>query len=423
MKQSRGAAGTRDCVQVSLDGVPQGIGTLYPNHGGHHGTHAFAYAPSWLENPEFFNLDPNLLRCEGEQYQPPSLPIFGMLRDAIPDRWGRRLLERAEAVAASIEHRPIRSLDEADYLLAVEDATRIGALRFYRDEGSFLQESTFPIPTLKDLRGLADICLSIEASDSEQDVAYPSRLARLTSASAALGGARPKASYLDTSTFVKGATQLWIAKFPAVNDDYDVGACEFLLNQLARKAKIFVPDAKLLQLGGQHSTFCVERFDRLENYRYMYASAMTCLGRQDGDDEVSYLDIAEFITRFVDKEMVRCQLEQLFRRVLFNVLVGNRDDHLRNHGFLRKELGWRLSPTFDINPNPTRKTHAIKIDDISAEPDVARVLATAAAYQLTREKAAAILDEVASVISVWREEALRLRISRRGIQMMQEAFA
>lgn len=155
----------------------------------------------------------------------------------------------------------------------------------------------------------------------------------------------------------------------------------------------------------------------------MYASAMTCLERQDGDDEVSYLDIAELITRFVDKEMVRCHLEQLFRRVVFNVLTGNRDDHLRNHGFLRKELGWRLSPAFDMNPNPTRKTHAIRIDDISAEPDVDAVMATAEAYQLNRKEAAAILDDVVSVISTWREEALRLRISRREIQMMEDAFA
>lgn len=422
MKQSRSDEGIRDCVQVTLDGFQQVIGTFYPSYNGHVGTHAFGYAPTWLENPNFFNLDPQLQPCEGEQFASTSMPMFGALADATPNRWGRMLLDRWEAVSAGMEKRPIRTLDDAAYLLAVEDATRVGALRFYRDEGVFLKGSTFPIFSLKDLRSLADMCLSIDTPASEQHREYASRLARLVSASAALGGARPKASYLDTSTFVKGATQPWIAKFPAANDDYDVEAWEFLLNQLARKAKIFVPDAKLLRLGGPYSTFCVERFDRLENYRYMYASAMTCLERQDGDDEVSYLDIAELITRFVDKEMVRCQLEQLFRRVVFNVLTGNRDDHLRNHGFLRKELGWKLSPAFDMNPNPTRKSHAIRIDDISAEPDVETVMATSDVYQLARTKAPAILDEVASVVSTWRHEAIRLRISRREIHMMEDAF-
>lgn len=426
MNQSRNSIdGMRNTVQVYLDELtkPQLIGTLYPDYNGNHGTHALAYAPTWLENPDFFDLDPHLQRWEGEQFMPPSMPMFGALADASPNRWGRMLLDRWEAVSADLEKRPIRKLDEAAYLLAVEDATRMGALRFCRDEGSFLRESKFPIPTLKDLRSLADMCLCIDTSASEQHPEHAPRLARLVSASAALGGARPKASYLDTSTFVKGATQLWIAKFPAMNDDYDVGAWEFLLNQLARDAGILVPEAKLLRLGGQHSTFCVERFDRHKTHRIMYASAMTCLGRQDGDDEASYLDIAEFITAHASKKMARDQLEQLFRRVVFNALTGNRDDHLRNHGFLRGQSGWELSQAFDVNPNPTRKAHAIRLDEISAEPDIDAVMATAEVYQLTRGNATAILDEVASVLSTWCDEALRLRISRKEIKMMQEAFA
>lgn len=423
MKQSRGTAGTRDCIQIFLDGTPRVIGTFYPNHGGHHGTHAFAYAPSWLDSPDFFDLDPHLQPWEGEQYQPLSLPIFGMLRDAMPDRWGRGLFDRWEAVAAGIEHRPIRKLDEVDYLLAVKDATRIGALRFCRTEGSFLKESTFPIHTLKELRSLADICLSIDATVSERHPEYSSRLAQLVSASAALGGARPKASYLDISTSNKGATQLWIAKFPAINDDYDVGAWEFLLNQLARKAGILVPDAKLIRLGGPHSTFCLERFDRQGISRNMYASAMTWLQRRDGDDDASYLDIAEFITTHSLKEMVSGQLEQLFRRLIFNILTGNRDDHLRNHGFVHERLGWRLSPAFDMNPSTSRKTHAIKIDDTSAVPDIDRVLSTSEVYRLSRNEATALLNEVASVVSNWRDEALRLRISRREIQLMEETIS
>lgn len=402
-------------MQVHLHGIPQVIGTFYPNFDGHHGTHAFAYCPTWLENPDFFDLDPHLQRWEGEQFMPPSMPMFGALADATPNRWGRMLLDCWEAVSADLEKRMPRKLDDAAFLLAVEDATRMGALRFSRCEGSFLKESTFPVPSLKDLRSLADICLSIETQASEYHPEYAPRLTRLVSASAALGGARPKASYLDNN-------QLWIAKLPSLNDDYDVGAWEYLLNQLARNAGILVPEAKLLRLEGQHSTFCVERFDRLGTSRKMYASAMTWLQRQDGDDEVSYLDVAEFIKAHASKKMVRGQLEQLFRRVVFNVLTGNRDDHLRNHGFLRGQSGWELSQAFDVNPNPTRKAHAIRLDEISAEPDIDAVMATAEFYQLTRGNSTAILDEIASVVSTWREEAHKLRISRREIQMMVDAF-
>lgn len=413
MKQVRGIESTRDSLQVHLDGVSGVIGTFYPSLGGHHG-HAFAYSSAWLEHPEFFNLDPHLLPCEGEQYQPSSLPIFGMLRDAIPDRWGRRLLDRWEAVTADSEKRPIRTLDEADYLLSVEDATRIGALRFSRTEGSFQKESYLPIPTLKTLPGLADISLKIDSPGIEQHPEYSSQLARLVSAAASLGGARPKASYLDNN-------QLWIAKFPSLSDEYDVGVWEYLLSQLARNAGIHVPESKLLRLGGQHSTFCVKRFDRHQTHRIMYASAMTCLGRRDGD-EASYLDIAQFIRAHASKEMVGDQLEQLFRRVIFNVLVGNRDDHLRNHGFLRVQSGWKLSQAFDVNPSSGRKEHAIRLDEISAEPDIDAVMATTEVYQISRSSSTAILDEVASTVSTWREMALRLRVSRREIQMMEGAF-
>lgn len=408
----------RDSIQVILGGAygPQQVGTFYPSYRGYHEAHAFAYSEDWLENPDFFDLDPYLEPHEGEQFTPPSQPMFGALRDTMPDRWGRMLLDRMESLNAAAEQRPIRTLKEVAYLLAVEDATRLGALRFSRDDGSFLKESAFPIPTYKDLRELAGICLSIDTPNSELEPGYASRLTRLVSASASLGGARPKA------TWIAANGELWIAKFPAINDDHDVGSWEFLLNQLAWKAKINVLGARLLRLGGPYSTFCVARFDRLASDRLMYASAMTCLEQQDGNDDVSYLDIAELISRLVHRKMVKIQLAQLFRRVVFNVLTGNRDDHLRNHGFLLSELGWELSPAFDMNPNPTRRNHVLRIDDKSAEPDLETVMATAEVYQLSRAEASAILDEVTAATSRWREEALRLRISRREIQMMEDAF-
>jgi len=415
MKQLSINKGKRDGVKVYLDGILQEIGTFYPNYNGHIGTHAFAYSTAWLENPNFFNLEPELQPWEGEQFTSTSMPMFGAFADATPNRWGRMLLDRLEAVSAGLEERTTRTLDDAAYLLAAEDATRMGALRFSRGDGLFLNENAFPIPTLKDLRTLAEMFFSIDSPRSEQHREYASRLSRLVSAGASLGGARPKVNYLE-------AHQLWIAKLPAMTDDYDVGVWEFLLNQLANKSGIHVPTAKLLRLGGPYSTYCVERFDRQETGRKMYASAMTWLQRQDGDAKVSYLDIANFITTNVPKEMVPSQLEQLFRRVVFNTLTGNRDDHLRNHGFLLGKRGWELSPAFDMNPNPTRNAHAIKLDESSAEPDIDAVMATAEGYQLTPGKATAVLDEVASVVSTWREVALKLRISRREVQIMGDGF-
>jgi len=326
------------------------------------------------------------------------------------------LLDRMEALIAATEQRPIRTLKEVAYLLAVEDATRMGALRFSRDDGSFLKESAFPIPTYKDLGELAGIYLSIDTPNSEQEPEYASRLTRLVSAAASLGGARPKA------TCIAGNGELWIAKFPAINDDYDVGGWEFLLNQLASEAGIRVPKAAMEKLGGPHSTFCVVRFDRGCHHRLSYSSAMARLGGQDGDEAASYLDIADYIATHVSEERVQDELEQLYRRMVFNVLTGNRDDHLRNHGFLRGGAGWLLSPAFDMNPNPTRRNHALRIDDKSSEPDLETVMATAEVYQLSRAKAGAILDEVSTVVSTWRDEALRLRFPRKEIQMMKDAF-
>lgn len=418
MKQSRSDEDIRDRVHVYLDGItkPQVIGTFYPNYNGHHGTHAFAYAPTWLENPVFFDLDPHLQPWQGEQFTRPSMSMFGAFGDAIPDRWGRMLLDRWEAVSAGLEKRPINMLDDAAYLLAVEDSTRVGALRFCRDEGSFLKESTLPIPSLKDLRSLADICLSIDTPESEQHPDNESRLAQLISASASLGGARPKASFQDSSG------QLWIAKFPAREDDYDVGAWEYLLNRLAARAGIRVPPATLERLGGQYSTFCSKRFDRTSIGRRMYSSAMTLLVHQDGDEDASYLEMAEFIVDHVKPSDTGSELEQLFRRVIFNVLVGNRDDHLRNHGFIRGQEGWNLSPAFDINPNPARAAHAISLDGSSYFPDVKTVLETAELYGLKRHNASAILDDMAAAVSTWRDEAKKLGISRQEVQLMAPVF-
>ena len=154
----------------------------------------------------------------------------------------------------------------------------------------------------------------------------------------------------------------------------------------------------------------------------MYASAMTLLERRDGDNGASYLDLAEFISDHGAQGHIDADLEQLFRRVLFNILVGNRDDHLRNHGFIREPSGWRLSPAFDINPNTAKQTHALAIDSHNAEPDVDIAMETASLYRLHSATARAALAEVHEVIADWRTEARKLQLSGVGIQRMESVI-
>lgn len=184
---------------------------------------------------------------------------------------------------------------------------------------------------------------------------------------------------------------------------------EFVTRQLAERCGIRVPAAQAARFDNDYSTYCVQRFDRSAGgngpTRRMYTSAMTLLERRDGQAAASYLDLAQAIEDFGARHHVGEDLHQLFRRVLFNVLVGNRDDHLRNHGFVRDTTGWRLSPAFDVNPHASKHEHALTLDGRSAEPDVNRVMATAELYRLTKAQAGEMLSEVRRALADWKQVA------------------
>jgi serine/threonine-protein kinase HipA len=263
------------------------------------------------------------------------------------------------------------------------------------------------------LRGLAASCRRVEAPGIAKLPEYERWLAMLVAPGSSLGGARPKANFreLDHS--------LWIAKFPARDDRYDVGAWEYVVQVLARRAGIWVPAAKLEALGNDYRTYCAQRFDREGDGRRMYASAMTLLERRDGQDGASYLDLAEFISDHGARGHIDADLEQLFRRVLFNVLVGNRDDHLRNHGFIREPSGWRLSRAFDVNPSLAKAEHALTLDGRNATPSVEAAMATAELYRLTATQAQAVLAQVHKALADWRSEAERNSLARSEVQRME----
>jgi serine/threonine-protein kinase HipA len=342
-----------------------------------------------------------------------DVPAFGVFMDSAPDRWGRVLMERREAAVAEREGRPVRTLREVDFLLGMHDEARMRALRFKSSDGTFVYHGASAAPPVTSLRELAAICRKVEEPGVEKLPEYERWLAMLVAPGSSLGGARPKANFreLDHS--------LWIAKFPTKDDRYDVGAWEYVVQVLARRAGIWVPAAKLEALNNDYRTYCAQRFDREGSGRRMYASAMTLLERRDGQDGGSYLDLAEFISDRGARNHIDEDLAQLFRRVLFNVLVGNRDDHLRNHGFIREASGWRLSRAFDVNPSLAKAEHALTLDGRNAIPSVEAAMATAELYRLTTARAQAVLAQVREALADWRSEAERDGLARSEVQRME----
>jgi serine/threonine-protein kinase HipA len=409
---------TRQVYEVHLDapelGAPARVGALtwdaaYPDRAA-----TFEYDQTWLRGTRALILDPRLALYGGAQNPATDPPAFGIFRDCAPDRWGRMLLERREAAMATREQRPMRAFQDVDFLLGVHDHLRMGGLRFCRTGGPFLADSVFTAPPLAQLRELANLSARVDEPGAERLPDYETWLAMLIAAGAALGGSRPKANFMDDGE------RLWIAKFPAREDTYDVGAWEYLVHGLARNAGITLPDFRLDKLSERYSTFCASRFDRVAGGgRRMYASAMTLLERQERPAGASYLDLVEYLSDHGARGHIAEDLAQLFRRVVFNILVGNRDDHLRNHGFIREPSGWRLSPAFDMNPSPAKQAHALAIDSHDARPRVETALETCELYRLSTAQAKSITADVRTAISTWRMDAERLNLPAVDVRLME----
>jgi serine/threonine-protein kinase HipA len=271
-------------------------------------------------------------------------------------------------------------------------------------------------PPVASLRELEAASLALEAPDADEQPEFRQWLTALLAPGSSLGGARPKANF----TAPDGT--LWIAKFPSREDRRDIGAWEMVVHQLAKSAGLNVPDTQLLSLGSRHRTFASRRFDRLANgRRRFFVSAMTLLNRQDGEN-ASYLDLAEFLRTRGSPAHKKADLRELWTRIVFNILVSNRDDHLRNHGFILAADGWRLAPAYDLNPNVERSHHQLAIDSSDPTPDVALVLTTAAFYGLTVAQAGKILRRVQDAVGQWRTIATNHRLPRAEIELVAQAF-
>lgn len=411
----------QDAVEVHLDaaelGPPRRIGVLARRQARGHAALSFAYDAAWLEDGLAFALDPALALYAGEQYAPQGAPQFGIFLDSAPDRWGRLLMERREALQAKRERRAARTLDDWDFLLGVHDHARAGALRFRRAPGeAFLDASELPAPPVARLGELEQAARGLQAPGAERRSDYAKWLAALLAPGSSLGGARPKASFTDADG------SLWLAKFPAREDRRDMGAWEYLLHRLARDAGVEVPASRLLEAAGARRTFCAQRFDRAAGGRRMIASALTLLGKRDGE-AASYLELAQLVQDQGAPGAIEADLAQLFRRAAFNVMAGNRDDHLRNHAFLRTRGGWRLAPAFDMNPDPAKEEHALALDERQAAADLALLEATAPYYRLAPKRARGILQELRAAVSGWRRRARALGIPASEIALVAPAFA
>ncbi|TFG67295.1 MAG: type II toxin-antitoxin system HipA family toxin [Thermomicrobiales bacterium] len=411
------SVGIPDTVTVEIDAAEFGghlaIGALTRNQATGGSIIGFAYADAWLDRPDRFALDPLHGLYPGDQW-PRDGQVDRIFTDSSTDRWGRTLMDRQEVVLARKAGRPRHRLDEWDYLLGVSDVARMGALRFRTEEGLYLDESS-GVPPMAGLPELAAAAKSIEQPDRDASKEAHA-LAILLAPGSSLGGARPKASFRDDHG------SLWMAKFPSRTDARDMAACEWVLNELAAAAAIEVPEHRLLSLGRGHRTFAAKRFDRIDDSRRMYASAMTMVSRRDREP-ASYLDIALAISDHGATGSIESSLAKLFRRVAFNILTAHRDDHLRNHGFLRARGGWQLAPAFDLNPMPDKPEHELAIDADDHTGDIELLVQTAEYYRLPTADAEQIVDEVRDALGTWKAVAKAANVGALEMDAIDEAIA
>lgn len=416
----------RIAVYADWEGLPAPLrlGVVHAQRGGGQEIFEFEFDTAALAHPTAVNLqlDPRLGLFEGRQHPPQGSKSFGVFADASPDRWGRLLMRRRlerEQRAGQVGKR-VR-LHESDYLLGVHDAFRVGALRFRRDDaGDFLDNRHgVSAPPLVQLRALEAASLALERDEDNTAAEGDDWLRLLIAPGGSLGGARPKASVVDPNG------HLWIAKFPSVRDAHDMGAWELVVHTLARSCGLRVPAGLARRFANPHHTFLVKRFDRTtQGRRLHFASAMTLTGHKDGDDGstgVSYLEIARVL---IDHgAQTNTDLQELWSRIVFNLLVSNTDDHLRNHGFiLTPGKGWRLSAAYDMNPVPDAHGLKLNISETDNAMDIDLVRSIAPYFRVDAKAASAIIERSRASVRQWSKIAAKLGMPAREHKRMASAF-
>ena len=382
-------------------------------------SYSFRFNEEWLRKQGSLFICADLRNYPGMQYTLPGRDIFGCFSDALPDRWGCLLLSRREQILSSEEQRPMRRLTSFDYLTGIDDFSRMGALRFKLspDNDYINTTGSLRIPPLADIKALVAASHEVERSEEKNTLPEKRWIQQLVNPGSSLGGARPKAGVLDDEG------RLCVAKFPSRNDDYDVALWEHLCHLLAREAGITVADTSVISVGERHHVFLSRRFDRTDDGRRRhFASAMTLLGLTDGCSATTgngYLDIVDFILQHCCD--VEWNLRQLYRRVAFNIAVGNSDDHFRNHGFLLTSRGWTLAPAYDMNPT-LNTSQSLLINRNSNAADLGLLLESSDEYMIPRDEGQCIIHEVLKAVAKWQTIAHRLKIPQREIDYFRGVF-
>lgn len=403
---------------------PLRLGRLHARQGGRKDVVEFEFDADALKHPAISNLrlDPRLSLFEGRQHPPQETGSFGVFSDSSPDRWGRLLMQRRlEREKRAGVASPNARLDETDYLLGVHDAFRVGALRYRLDDrGDFLDNRHgIAAPPFVQLRELEAASLALERDVDNTALAGDDWLRLLIAPGGSLGGARPKASVVDPQG------SLWIAKFPSVRDEIDVGGWELVTQTLARSCGLDVPEGMARTFASSSHAFLVRRFDRTESgERLHFASAMTLTGHTDGDDAssgASYLELA----RVLIEQGARTEVDllELWTRIVFNMMVSNTDDHLRNHGFLLVPgKGWMLSPAYDMNPTPVANGLKLNVSEVDNALDLELARSVAPYFRVSKPVADRVIRKCGSVVRQWPRIAQALKIPARERERMMPAF-
>lgn len=398
-------------VDVQIAGRDVPAGRLWTHRHGRSESATFSYRDGYLERADAYELDPGLPLQAGQHQTPVGQPLFGAMSDCAPDGWGRRLVRRAQAQRAR-DGTQQRGLTEVDFLLGARDDLRQGALRFREHDGErYLAVDSEGVPHLVGLPRLLNA-----AEELERDEPTSEDLRLLLHGGSSLGGARPKAHVLDTEG------RLAIAKFPSPQGDvWDVIRWEAVALALAADAGVTVPEHKLHVIDSR-PVLVLRRFDRDAGGRLGYLSAMSMLQAKDGE-QASYLEIAQVLEEHSSD--ATADLHELWRRIVFTVLISNTDDHLRNHGFLRKSTaGWSLSPAFDLNPNPegAAKQLATAIDENNARASLATALEVADLFRVSDVQARDIVREVSDATARWRDVARTTGLGDQQLERLEPAF-
>ena len=405
-------------------------------------SYSFKYDNDWLRQYGSLYLSADINNYPGQQYTQLDRDIFGCFNDALPDSWGRLLLNRREQILATEDKRPVRKLSSFDYLIGIDDYSRMGGFRFKeKQDGEYINrwsseshqarlngrvateedevncEKSLRIPPLTDIRALVAASMEIEKSEELNQLPEKKWLLQLVHPGTSLGGARPKAGVMNDEG------RLCVAKFPSRNDDYDVGLWEHLSHLLAKESGVVAAETNVIETGEKYHALLSRRFDRTaEGCRKHFASAMTLLGLTDGCDAKSgngYLDIVDFILQnCCDVEQ---NLRQLYRRVAFNIAIGNSDDHFRNHGFLLTPRGWTLSPAYDMNPT-LNEYQALLINSTTNYADLQVLLGSSEEYMIGKDEAVYIIEEVRAGVKHWKSIATRLGIAKREMDVFEQVF-